>query len=300
MSEVTRRLVALIAACAALLAAAPASAKPPVWVLHGKGATVTLFGSVHILPRDTDWRPAALTQALERADELWFEIPLDPNSIQDAAREALARGMLPETESLPALLSENGRARLARAETDFHLPGPQLERLKPWLAELTISNAAYAKEGASADQGVERSLADAAPQAARHAFETPLQQVLMFAGAPPPVQVASLEDTLRDLQDDPDQSSRLIDAWLKGDLAAIDREGVQQLKDESPALFKILLTDRNAAWVTVLLRKLNAPPPPGGKAPNIVVVVGVGHLIGAGGLPQMLRARGVRVDGPKP
>ena len=295
----TRRLFILAGALWALLAF-PALAKPPVWVLHGRGATITLFGSVHILPRDTDWEPDALTKALAEADELWFETPIDPGSVMDAARVALARGMLPEGESLSSLLSDDGKARLAKAETDLHLPGPDLERLKPWLAELTIGDAAYAKEGASADQGVERQLANAAPQARRHAFETPTQQIAMFSGASPAVQVASLEDTLRDLQEDPGQSRRLIDAWLAGDLGAIDREGVQSLQKESPALFKVLLTNRNAAWAKVLARKLKARPPRRGRPPRIVVVVGVGHLVGQGGLPEMLRKQGVRVDGPRP
>lgn len=293
-----RRLLISIAALWALLAT-PALAKPPVWVLHGRGATITLFGSVHILPRDTDWEPAQLTEALKTADELWFETPIDPNSIMEASRLALATGMLPDNQSLSALLSDEGKARLAKAETDLHLPGPQLERLRPWLAELTIGDAAYAKEGASADQGVERQLADAAPQAKRHAFETPAQQIGMFAGTPVSVQVASLEDTLHDLQEDPGQSKRLIDAWLRGDMKAVDKEGVQALKSSSPALFKVLLTNRNAAWLKVLSRTLSARPPYG-KPKRIVVVVGVGHLAGQSGLPELLRKRGVRVEGPRP
>ena len=31
----------------------------------------------------------------------------------------------------------------------------------------------------------------------------------------------------------------------------------------------------------------------------IVVVVGVGHLVGPGGVPELLRGKGIRVDGPK-
>ena len=298
-----RRLIALrkavLLAVLALLWPAAVRAEPPLWVLHGPGATVTLFGSVHVLPHDVDWEPAALKRALQDADELWFETPIDPAALLDASRQALAKVLLPEGRSLSDMLSPDGRARLRKAEEDLRLPGPQMERLRPWMAELSIGEAAYARDGASADQGVERQLADAAPQARREAFETTAQQIAMFAGTSDAVQVASLEDTLHDLQDDPDQSRRLIDAWLKGDLGGIDKEGVQALRKSSPALFKVLLTDRNAAWTKVLLRRLEARPPRHGRPTRIVVVVGVGHLTGAGGVPELLRRKGVRVDGPK-
>jgi uncharacterized protein YbaP (TraB family) len=296
MPEVKRLLLILVFA---LLAPTLAWAKPPVWVLHGKGATITLFGSVHILPRDVDWEPEALKRALSQADELWFETPIDPAALLDATRLALAKGMLPEGQSLSNLLSDDGKTRLQREAEALRLPEPQLERLRPWLAELTIGEAAYARDGATADQGVERQLADSAPQAKRHSFETPAQQIDMFAGASTAVQVRSLQDTLRDLEEDPGQSRRLIDAWMKGDLKAIEKEGVEELRSESPEMFATLLTNRNAAWVKVLLKRLNAAPPKGGRPARIVVVVGVGHLVGPGGVPDLLRRRGIRVDGPK-
>jgi uncharacterized protein YbaP (TraB family) len=294
----TIALAALALLLPSLLASGAAWAKPPVWTAHGRGATITLFGSVHILPQGADWRPEALTQALADADELWFETPIDDASVLAVSQQALAQGMLPAGKDLADMLSDQGKARLRRAETALHLPGPALERLRPWLADLTVGAADYAREGATPDQGVERQLANAAPQAARHAFETGAQQIALFAGQPEPVQVASLEDTLRELEDDPDQSLRLIDVWLKGDLKGLEKEGLEELRRESPQMFKSLLTDRNAAWLTVLSQRLNTPPTDGRPA-RIVVVVGVGHLVGPGGVPALLRAKGFRVDGPR-
>jgi uncharacterized protein YbaP (TraB family) len=281
-----------------LLLSGAAWAKPPIWTAVGRGATITLFGSVHVLPQGADWRPEALTHALAEADELWFETPIDDAALLDVSRQALALGMLPADRDLADMLSDQGKARLRRAETALHLPGPALERLRPWLAELTIGEADYAREGATPDQGVERQLAGAATQATRHAFETGAQQVALFAGQPEQVQVASLEDTLRELEDDPDQSLRLIDAWMKGDIKGLEKEGLEELRRESPQMFKALLTDRNAAWLSVLSQRLDAPPTDGRPA-RIVVVVGVGHLVGPSGVPALLRAKGFRVDGPQ-
>jgi uncharacterized protein YbaP (TraB family) len=292
-----RRLRAVVAALALLLPAA-AWAKPPVWTAHGPGADIVLFGSVHILPHDVDWEPDALKQALSQADELWFEVPIDDAAVLDISRQALAKGMLPEGRNLAGMLSEKGQERLRKAETELHLPAPALERLRPWFADVTIGAADYAREGATSDQGVERQLADAAPQASRHAFETGAQQIAMFAGLPEAVQVASLEETLRDLDTDPNQWRRLIDAWLKGDMKALEKEGLDEMRRDSPQMFKTLLTDRNGAWLATLSQRLGAAPADGRPA-RIVVVVGVGHLVGPGGVPDLLRAKGFRVDGPR-
>jgi hypothetical protein len=292
-----KALPAVLAALALLLAPALAWAKPPVWTVHGPGATITLFGSVHVLPQAMDWRPDALNRALAEADELWFEIPIDDSTQLDAARQALALGLLPQGRSLADMLSETGKARLRREEAALRLPGADLERLRPWLAELTLSAADYARTGATSEQGVERQLANAAPQAARHAFETPAQQIALFAGQSETVQVTSLEDTLRDLEEDPDQAKRLIDAWQKGDIKALEKEGLEELRRDSPQMFEALLTKRNADWLSVLSQRLGAPS--ADRPAKIVVVVGVGHLVGPGGLPALLRAKGFRVDGPR-
>src|SRR6201999_777797 len=113
--EMIRRLIVSVAALV-LLAPAMAWATPPVWVRHGRGATITLFGSVHVLPHDLDWEPGALKTALAGADELWFEIPIDPADLLDATQEALKKGMLPSGQNLSSLLSKDGKARLKRQE----------------------------------------------------------------------------------------------------------------------------------------------------------------------------------------
>jgi uncharacterized protein YbaP (TraB family) len=292
--------LALAALLAIVLAASPARAKPPVWTAHGQGADILLFGSVHILPRDLDWEPQALKDALAQADELWFEIPIDPASTLNIARMALAKGLLPPGQSLSDLMPPRDRKPLADVAQALHLPLPDLERLRPWLAELTIAQAAYAKDGETVDQGVERQLADAAPQAAKKALETAEQQIDMFSGNATAEQVHSLEDTLRELKSDPGESRRLISAWLKGDVKALDKQGVRQLRRSSPVMFKVLLTDRNAAWTRILSRRLDAPPAQPGRKDRIVLVVGVAHLVGAGGVPALLRAEGFSVEGPAP
>lgn len=285
-------LAALVLTLGLLLGAArSASAEPSVWTVHGKDCTLTLFGSIHVLPAGLNWEPPALAQALAQADELWFEIPIDPTSQADAAAEAQAHAFLPEGQDLSKLMSTDGAGRMAAFAEQHHLSLAKLNRMQPWFADLLISSFAYTVGGAGPQSGVEEQLSQAAPQAQRKAFETVREQIDMISGAPPDTQVASLEASLKQADSDPDEYRHLVDAWMKGDGRTIYRHDVLSLKDDTPVLFRILMTDRNAAWTRVLAGRLNGTG-------HVVVVVGAAHLLGPDGLSAALRALGFRVEGP--
>jgi hypothetical protein len=74
-------------------------------------------------------------------------------------------------------------------------------------------------------------------------------------------------------------------------MTALDREALAPLRKASPDLFRRLVSDRNARWTATLDQRLK------GKGLT-VVVVGVGHLIGKGSVPERLRALGYQVEGP--
>jgi hypothetical protein len=78
---------------------------------------------------------------------------------------------------------------------------------------------------------------------------------------------------------------------MSGDIAGLQRDATDPLREVSPALFERLIDGRNHRWVNVLEARLKQPG-------QVVVVVGVGHLIGPGGVPALLRAKGYEVDGP--
>ena len=292
-ARLARRLGALAAvAMLALAAPAPASAKPPVWVIRSHGATLVLFGSIHLLPAGLDWRPPALDDALVSADEVWFELPINAKAGEEAANVSLMRGALPKDMRLTALMSEDDSARLMQAAVALHCTPEAVDRMQPWMAELTLSVAEDAKSGADASSGVEDQIeALAGPAVARRSFETAAQQIEFLAGAPLRDQVASLNWTVGEIVGDPDSYRRVVDEWMDGDLMGLKHDANDPLQKVSPRLYERLILKRNRAWAGELASRLKKP----GK---IVVVVGIGHLIGPDGLPALLRARGFDVEGP--
>lgn len=287
-----KRLATGIVAACLLGLGGPARAEPPIWVVKDKDSTIVLFGSFHLLPPGQSWRPKALDQALSQADDLWFEIPMDTAVTSKAAGEMAARAALPQGETLSALLSKGGRRRLAATARKIGVPMDAVDRMQPWFAETLLSTAIYRLQGALADEGVERQIADRAPPGVRQvALEDAGQQIDMFASGTRAEQLASLERSLRLFEEDPGYFHRVMNMWLKGSVSALDREVVGDLKRTAPAQYKALIVDRNRAWAPRILERLQG-------SGRTVVVVGVGHLIGPDGLPALLRAEGVEVTGP--
>lgn len=270
----------------------PTYAEPPIWTVKDADSTILLFGSVHVLPADLDWRPAALDAALAKTDDLWFETDVGGAGATESGLLARRYGTMPGNAGLLEKLSPLGRERLARISDRLGLAPAALDGLRPWLADVTLSVAALAAQGAGVEAGVERTLLDAAPHAKRKMLESPAEQIAFFAEAPEVEQLASLEDTLRQLDEDPGYYDRLIGAWAAGDLNEIEALGLAPLKTVSPVLYDRLIVERNRRWVEAIRERLAG-------SGETVIVVGAGHLVGPDGVPALLRAQGIEVDGPR-
>jgi uncharacterized protein YbaP (TraB family) len=294
MPEVSRMRRPLLAALAGLLAlglAAQAAAEPPIWVVRDKDSEIVLFGSVHVLPKGLEWRPPALVKALSEADDLWFELPIDPQSEALTSQLATAAGVLAPDQSLLKLLGPKDAARIEKLAAAYDVSPVLLDRLKPWLAEIALTAGAYRKFGADASSGVEQAISSAAPAAKREAFETPAEQIGLLSGGTQDEQLASLRETMGEMETKPDEFATLVKAWTAGDIGELRREALDPMRKASPSLFKRLVSDRNARWTEVLADRLKGHG-------HTVVVVGVGHLIGPESVPARLRALGYSVTGP--
>jgi len=275
-----------------LLTAGPAQAKPPMWIIHDADSTIILFGSVHILPTGQDWQPDALKSAIAHADDLWFEIPFDDASRLSASQSLLQRSLLPQGQSLTALMAAADVERLKRVATTLGQPLASFDRMAPWMADVAISQAFVDAHGGDESSGVEEVLNREAPAGARRrAFETADDQISTLADAPRAEQLASLAETLRSVEEEPGDFNDIVTAWMKGDMAGLIRDALDPLRKTTPETYRRLITVRNRAWVPLILQRLAG-------SGNTVMVVGVGHLIGPDSVPAMLRARGVKVDGP--
>ncbi|WP_369057993.1 TraB/GumN family protein [Caulobacter sp. 73W] len=287
-----RSLVSLSALLLAACLPVGASAEPPVWVVRDADSEIVIFGSMHILPAGVDWRPDALDAALAKADDLWFELPMDAASQAEVGRAAQAKGYLSAGQTLTDLMGPKDGARLRKVADELGLPMAVLQYLRPWLAEVSLANAMFMKSSASRQEGVEAVVERIAPASAtRRAFETPEQQISILADTPQADQIASLRQTLEELEQGPGAYDDLVRAWAAGDIRALEEEALEPIRKTSPVLYRRLIIERNVRWVEAIKARMAG-------SGETVIVVGAGHLVGKDGLPARLRALGFKVEGP--
>lgn len=270
-----------------LLASAPSFAQPALWVVKNAQATIYLFGTVHLLPTDANWHYPALDKALATSDSLTIELTDDDPANMQAL--VLQYGVDP-THPLSGQLSAAENATLAKAAQAADVPGGEqtLEIMRPWLAALTLTVAPLIKAGLDPAHGVDKLLQAQMAKAGKpvNGLETSEQQIRFLSDLPPSLQLDFLRDTLRDVDKDSSELTGLITAWKAGDTDAIARLEDDDVRKESPGLYKTLIVDRNKAWATKIAALLQHPG-------TVFIAVGAAHLAGPDSVQAQLRQMGV-------
>jgi uncharacterized protein YbaP (TraB family) len=279
----------LAAVLSALLVAAPALAKPGLWVIRDGDTEVTLFGTVHALPKGTDWLSPAIARQLGSANSVVLEtiIPDDPAAMAAIVAEL---GLSPGLKPLAKRLPPDAAANVAPLAIEAGVPPAALDRMETWLAALTLSQAALARLGITGESGVEATIMFRAKAAHQPlvGLETPEQQMRYLDSLPEADQVVMLTAALSDVGDAKAETDRLMALWMAGDVDGLAKAFAEEAAG-SPRLQKVLITDRNARWADWIAGVLKQP----GK---VFMAVGAGHFGGEDGLLALLKAKGLTVE----
>ena len=284
-----RRIV--VALALALLATAQAAqAKTFAWKATGKGGTIYLMGSIHVMSDSFYPLNAALETAFKSSDLLVEEVDLAEMLDPTAQMGILSRGMLPANESLDKILSPATLALVRKATGDLGAAGGPLMRFKPWMLAIALQGLELAKAGFDPQLGLDQHFYNQAKEGGKavQGLETTEFQISIFDTMTMEQQERLLTETLKELATETANIGKLGDAWKAGDIAAVERIALEDLKSD-PLMYQRLLVERNKNWMP----KIEALFARRGYA---LVVVGAAHLVGPDGLIAMLRARGYTVE----
>ena len=122
-----------------------AAARDFLWKVSGATGSVYLVGSVHLLTKDFYPLSPALEQAFKESDLLVEEADLAELLAPAAQMQMLARGMLPASTTLDAVVSPATFALVATRAKELGLPLEPLKRFKPWSLALMLDVAPVAE-----------------------------------------------------------------------------------------------------------------------------------------------------------
>jgi uncharacterized protein len=268
-----------------------ATSGPALYVARDADSAIYLYGTIHLRRDGEPWGSPDVEAALARSEEIWTELEISPEAEAQTQQLAMQSGIAPAGRPLSSWLTPDENQRLAATAQRFGLQAQQLEPLQPWFAALTLTVLPMMQAGYNPQAGVDRAIdafGDANGKRMR-AFETPQQQIGFFANLSPELQRQMLVEAI----DEADRGAEMLDqmsaAWERGDVSALETLLNEQMRDEYPEVYAVLITQRNQAWVATLVQEL------GGSGVDFVGV-GAAHLVGPDGLVAQLRARGVTVE----
>lgn len=285
----------LLAAALAVLLVSPTTLAQKtgnqfLWKVEGPGgSTAYLLGSLHVLTADFYPLSATINKAFAESKTLVEEVDIDETSDPMVMMAALSKAMLTDGSTLDQIVAPAVYAEVKKRAEKAGLPMMAIQRMKPWLVAITLMAPTLQAAGFKAELGIDRHFFDRAKDSGmkRQALETMVYQLDRFDSLSLSLQEALLKTTMEDLDGEVEGVKELAQAWMFGNVAAIEKMTLTTLK-EAPELYQRLLVERNHNWIPHVEKCLTD------KA-GCFIVVGAAHLVGPDGLPALLAKKGLKV-----
>ena len=199
----------------------------------------------------------------------------------------LASAILPDGKTLPDVL---GQQRYGRAAALAHEVGVELsmfDQFAPWFAAEAISQLQLAQLGFQPESGVEMYFMERARSDGKSVagLETVHDQISIFQDMSLDTQAEYLVSSLEQAHDLPNEVDSMVRAWQRGDTQWFANQLQSEFGQDS-RLYQSVLAARNRKWVPKIEALLNDDK-------NYLVIVGTGHLVGAGSVIELLKKDGI-------
>ncbi|GAA0483485.1 TraB/GumN family protein [Parasphingorhabdus litoris] len=267
--------------------------KPALWKVTGSKpeqiGTAYMFGTIHILPKNVDWRTPLLESAMKESDRLIIEV-LGLEDTDNAAKIFAKLAISPNQPEIESRVKPSLRDDLDAVIDKSNIPEFALNRMESWAAALSLASAQTNALGLDSSEGVEKKLVAQFGEFKKpvEGLETIEQQLGYFDKLPESQQRDMLTSVVEEAADTKSAFEELFNAWISGDtdkIVELSNGGIL----EDPKTREKLLVARNQDWTEQLDKKLQSPG-------ISFVAVGAAHLVGPDAVQAMLEKRGYKIE----
>ena len=265
-------------------------AETSLWRVSKGDSELFIGGTIHVLSATDYPLPVEFEQAYKQSHTLVFETDLAAMAQPEVQQQLLQRVMYEKGKTLKDDLSPQTYKTLVDYAASVGLMIELLNQFKPPMVMITLVMAELHRLG-MAETGVDnyfnqKALADGKTLGE---LETVQEQLTMIEYMGKGHEDELILNTIEEMKELPLIMGEMKDAWRSGDMERLEKLGISPMKTDFPDLYRLLLVDRNNAWIPKIEALLATPE-------IEFVLVGALHLAANEGVISKLRALGYTVE----
>ena len=261
-----------------------------LWKATKDGRTAWLYGTIHVAQRAWMYPGPNVLRAALASDTFALELDVSDPAVLARLKAAIERQ--PDAPGLPPALEARLRAQMAAA----CIAPETLAALRPEMRAVTVEVMEGRRFGLYPAYGIDTFVAGLARGLERpiRSLETPESQAQLLVSDDPTETAAAVAQVVADLEggQGPALLQRLAGDWQRGDLGDLAAYASWCGCMDTPqqrADFARLVDARNPLMADKIVQWH-------AEGRSLFVAVGTLHMIGAAGLPALLRERGFAVE----
>ena len=264
--------------------------KSSVWVVTKGADTLYIGGTIHTLRPQDYPLPKEFDTAYSRCNSLTLEVDLATLESSRVKAALATRLSYTNDSTIDQALTDSVYKKLVTYFAAKGISSQHFAKLRPSMVSLMITQFEMANYN-MAKIGVDkfyynRAIKDSIPV---EGLETAMEQVEFIADLGGDTPDDLILNSFEEVAEFKELVESMISSWKSGDSDALARFLVDKVKSRYPQIYQELLLDRNLNWLPRIEKKITDPG-------ATFLLVGAGHLVGSGGLLDLLEKRGYEIS----
>ncbi|MCP5050615.1 MAG: TraB/GumN family protein [bacterium] len=263
-----------------------------LWKVESGSDTAYLLGSIHMMKKEHYPLKSTIENAFNQCDILGVEINMSGPKAMVAGFRLLEKGSYTGDETLEDNISRETFRLLQKKLEKSALDYGTVKKMKAWMVATLFLQLEMIKMGFDSAYGIDMYFLNKANAGKKQIVELESIefQISMFSNFSKEDSEQYLRSTLLDTDQLKNQMDQVVNAWMKGDVPALEAFLTDNVKKypELEKIYKKINDDRNVGMTDKVISYLRS-----GK--RHFVVVGAAHMVGPKGIVQLLKNKGYTV-----